>query len=185
MFDIVYNLENQNFDLSNFDYLPAKYVLIPILKQTSYDDFGKYFDITAYIVTKGYIKEKKEKIKYNASHIITYKAVLPFYLDSSYQIVYSDMGQEIEVNDIFDTYEEAKKYANEVNQAMFIDSICFYPVNYLKNNYDTLLKEREEAYQRYNELENKLTILTDKIPIFPINWGKNIESKTLLKKYKK
>ena len=45
MTDIVYNLENQSFDLSNFEYLPAKYVLIPILKQTSYDDFdfNSYF----------------------------------------------------------------------------------------------------------------------------------------------
>ena len=68
---------------------------------------------------------------------------------------------------------------------MFINSICFYPVGYLKNNYDKEVKEREEAYQRYNKIENKLTILTDKIPISPINWGKNIERKTLLKKYKK
>ncbi len=185
MFDIIYNLENQNFDLSNFDYLSAKYILIPILKQTDYDDFGKYYDVTAYIVTKGYIKEKKEQIKYNTDHIITYKAVLPFYVNSSYEIVYSNSGQEIEVNDVFDTYEEAKGYANEVNQAMFIDSICFYPLKYLENNYDKEVKEREKAYQRYNEIEHKLSVLTDKIPITPINWGKNIESKTLLKKYKK
>lgn len=185
MTDIVYNLENQSFDLSNFEYLPAKYVLIPILKQTSYDDFDKYYDVTAYIVTKGYIKEKKEQIKYDASHIITYKAILPFYVNTLFQIEYSDLGKEIEVNDIFETYEEAKEYSNEINQAMFIDSICFYPVNYLKNNYDKEIKQREKAYQRYNEIEDKLSILTDEISISPINWEQNIESKTLLKRYKK
>ena len=185
MTDIVYNPEEKSFDLSNFEYLTAKYVLIPIFKQTNYDDFGKYYDVTAYIVTKGYIKEKYEKIKYDTSHTITYKAILPFYVNTSYQIEYSDLGKEIEVNDIFDTYEEAKEYANEVNQAIFIDSICFYPVNYLKKNYDKEVKQREEAYQRYNEIEDKLSILTDKITISPINWGQNIESKTLLKRYKK
>ena len=99
--------------------------------------------------------------------------------------MYSDSGQEIEVNDVFDTYEEAKGYANEINQEMFINSICFYPLKYLENNYDKEVKEREKEYQRYNEIEHKLSVLTDKIPITPINWGKNIESKTLLKKYKK
>lgn len=185
MDEIVYNLENQNFDLSNFDYLPAKYILIPILKQTSYDDFDKYYDVTAYIVTKGYIKEKNEKINFNTKHSITYKVLLPFYVNTSLQIEYSESGKEIEVNDIFDTYEEAKEYADEVNQAMFIDSICFYPVKYLKNNYDKEVQQRNEVCQEYNKLENKLTILTDRIPISSINWGKNIESKTLLKKYKK
>lgn len=185
MTDIVYNLENQNFDLSNFDYLPAKYILIPILKQTSYDDFDKYYDVTAYIVTKGYIKEKNEKINFNTKHSITYKVLLPFYVNTSLQIEYSESGKEIEVNDIFDTYEEAKEYSNEINQAMFINSICFYPVSYLKNNYDKEIKQREETYQKYNEIEDKLSILTDKITISPINWGQNIESKTLLKRYKK
>ena len=111
MDEIVYNLENQNFDLSNFDYLPAKYILIPILKQTSYDDFDKYYDVTAYIVTKGYIKEKNEKINFNTKHSITYKVLLPFYVNTSLQIEYSESGKEIEVNDIFDTYEDAEEQA--------------------------------------------------------------------------
>ena len=181
---IIYkNEEAQNFDLSNFNYLPAKYVLIPIFKQTGYDDFGKYFDVTAYIVTKGYIKEKTEKINFN-NHVISYKAFLPFFVNTDRQIEYSKYGKETLINDVFDTYEEAKKYANEVNEGIFISNIIFEPISYLKDNYDKLLKEREERYKEYNELEYRLSLLTQNIKISPINWGENIEQKTLLKKYK-
>ena len=181
---IIYkNKENQTFDLSNFNYLPAKYVLLPILKQANYDDFGKYYETAAYIVTKGFIKEKTEKININ-NHVISYKALLPFFVNIDRQIEYDEYGKEILINDVFDNYEEAKKYANEINEEIFISNVIFEPISYLKNNYDKLLQEREETYQKYNELETRLLILTKKIKITTINWGENIEQKTLLKKYK-
>ena len=57
---------------------PIKYALMPIYYQTGYDDFGKYFDVYAYIVSKCYVTGKQEMIMDDGSHEVKYQVIFPF-----------------------------------------------------------------------------------------------------------
>lgn len=188
MFDVVYENEDEeysNFNISDFGIFPIKYILLPILKRTGKDDLSVYYDVDAYIVTKAFITEKTEKINaHDGTHEISYKAILPFYVDhTSYNcIIFYKPGQEIQIDDVFDNYNDAKEYANEVNEQIFIRSICYEPFNYLQKHQDSLQKARQETYEEYDKIEKRLAKLTSKMEITNINWGTNIEQKTLLKR---
>lgn len=178
-------MENNDFNIDYYGSLPVKYVLIPIFIKTGYDDLSNYYSIDAYIVAKAFVVEKTEHIiSYNNLHQINYKVLLPFYVNNYHQVECAYNGQELITDNIYDNYKDAKEYAKEVNEEIFMQAFCNLSIEYIEKHEDELIKERNQKYKKYDAIEQEIAKLTKKMQVSDISWGKNVENNTLLKKYK-
>ena len=179
-------MENNVFNMDRDGSLPVRYVLVPSITQTGRDDLSNYYSIDAYIVAKAFIVEKKERIiSHNNLHQINYKVLLPFYVNNYLKVQYAyGEKHELITDNIYDNYEEAKEYAKEINEQIFLNSFGSLSFEYIKTHGDELIKKRNQAYQKYDDIEQKIAEYTKKMQILDTSWGKNVEKNVLLKRYK-
>lgn len=141
---------------------PVKYALLPIYEQTGWTpglhELEREYGIRAYIVSKVYVK--KEVIEYlnNSTIKNSYHVVFPYVRVSQYnewqrdaKCAFSKTNEEV-VDELFDTYEEAKKAANTKNKAILEEDkrkIYGSSFGFDKKTLKEKIKKIEEEYADY------------------------------------
>ena len=167
---------------------PIKYACMPIYEATgwygSLNQLEKEYEVVGYITSKCYVVN--EKIIYNndGSKKSEYEVVFPYQktpndsLDSLKRVfpefsLYGQCTNSNIVNEVFDTFSEAKLKPNLFNDKIIINSTAFisFDENFL-NNVEAIRKENNDRLARYLQFENKIEMNTMEMvnkPIKPQN----------------
>lgn len=107
---------------------PVKYALLPIYEQTGWtpgvNELEREYGIRAYIVSKVYVKKEMLEYHNDGTTKKKYYVVYPYVRDLSLDVwrrddsFAFDKNSEEVVEELFDTYEEAKKVANAKHKAI-------------------------------------------------------------------
>ena len=125
---------------------PIKYTTMQVY------DIYNYDDIPVYIVTKCYLDEEATKYLMNGKKSKEYKVMLPYTFNSrtcEYDMQYNwqHYNKSI-VKKVFDNYEDAKKYTEELNKKMLSEKISSVgivsEVKNIKNYYNKKIESCEE-----------------------------------------
>lgn len=125
---------------------PIKYTTMQVY------DIYNYDDIPVYIVTKCYLDEEVTKYLMNGKTTKEYKVMLPYTFNSrtdEYDMQYNwQHYNKSVVKKVFDNFEEAKKYTEELNKKMLSEKISSVgivsEVKNIKNYYNKKIKSCEE-----------------------------------------
>ena len=152
---------------------PIKYTTMQIY------DIYNYDDIPAYIVTKCYLNEEVTKYLMNGKIMKEYKVMLPYTFNSrtdEYDMQYNwQYYNKNVVKKVFDNYEDAKKYADELNRKMLSEKISSVgivsEVKNIKNYYNRKIISCEELERQIlfntkflnlgNSIRNQETIISE------------------------
>lgn len=152
---------------------PIRYTTMQV-----YDSYN-YSDIPIYIVTKCFLDEEVTKYLMNGKTRKEYKVTFPYSLNNrncEYDMQYNwqDYNRKI-VNKVFDNYEDAKRYTDELNKKMLSEKISsvgiLSEVKNIKNYYNKKIKVCEELESKIlsntkfltlnNNVKNQETIISD------------------------
>lgn len=138
---------------------PVKYALLPIYEQTGWapgvNELEREYGIRAYIVSKVYIKKEVKEYLNNSTIKNRYLVVFPYVRTSQYnewqrdaKCAFSKTNEKI-VDELFDTYEEAKKAANATNKAILDEDKMQASFGFDQKALKEKLKKIEEKYAEY------------------------------------
>lgn len=125
---------------------PIKYTTMQVYDNTNYND------IPVYIVTKCFLDEEVTRYLMNGKKRKEYKVTLPYSLNNrtnEYDMQYNwqDYNRKI-VNEVFDNYEDAKRYTEDLNKKRLSEKISSVgivsEVKNIKSYYNKKIKVCEE-----------------------------------------
>ena len=125
---------------------PIKYTTMQVYDNTNYSD------IPIYIVTKCFLDEEVTKYLMNGKTKKEYKVMIPYSLNNrtnEYDMQYNwQYYNKKIVNEVFNNYEDAKRYTEELNKKMLSEKISSVgivsEVKNIKNYYNKKIKVCEE-----------------------------------------
>lgn len=158
---------------------PIKYACMPIYEQTGWsfgiNELEEKYDVTGYIASICYVISEKKIYNETGNFKNEYEVVFPYSLDS--KKLYDTWNREfpnyncyhqcinsIKVNNLFETFEEAKQNATELNEKLKIEASMFIPFNdeFFKN-VENIHNEFDIKLSKYIELETEIKTKTEDI----------------------
>ena len=138
---------------------PIKYAAMPIYEQTGWthglNALERNYDVVAYIVSKCYLISERKEYKRNGKQINNYEVVFPYSNSvSNYYNEYKrrepeydctrECSNSIVVKNIYDTYEDANKEAQKLNQEILNKEFSYLSI-------EKFLEKQEELTDKHNE----------------------------------
>ena len=145
---------------------PIKYAVMPIVEQTGWvpglNELEREYGVVCYIVSKCYLVGKEEEYNRYGNILYKYKVVFPYEKDNLHRYLsrvepYSSCTNSINVDKVFDTFDEAKEDANKKNKEILSREFSFIRLDddYQKNL--SLVREKqEEIVNYYQEIEGMI-----------------------------
>lgn len=149
---------------------PIKYAVMPIIEQTGWypglNELEREYGVVCYIVSKCYVVGREEKYNRYGNTICEYKVVFPYKKDELHRYLlrvepdydfYGRCSNYINVDKVFDSFEEAREDASKKNNKIVNKKISFLHCDddFLKNV--SLLREaQEEKVNKYRKIERMM-----------------------------
>ena len=150
---------------------PIKYAVMPIIEQTGWvpglNELEREYGIVCYIVSKCYVIGREEKYNRYGNTECEYKVVFPYKKDNRYDglsrvepefcLMDGRCYNSINVDKVFDSFEEAREDANKKNKEILSREFSFIRLDddYQKNL--SLVREKqEEIVNYYQEIEGMI-----------------------------
>lgn len=149
---------------------PIKYTAMPIIEQTGWNsglnELEREYGVVCYIVSKCYVVGREEKYNRYGNTECKYKVVFPYEKDNLHRCLsrvepdydfYGRCSNSINVDKVFDSFEEAREDAKKKNEKIIKKKISFLHCddNFLEN-VSLLRKEQEEKVNKYRKIERMM-----------------------------
>ena len=152
---------------------PVKYAILEMTEPVNWIKSGNYKTV-AYVVSKVYVTKEIIEYSSNGQSMKFYQVVFPFKDKDNLNIngevpsynFYGECLNEIKVDRLFDTFEEAKDIAFNLNEELRAKSIViiFSNKNW-KEKYEQDKKEFDIRLAEYEQFEKKLIFLQDQMQV--------------------
>ena len=149
---------------------PIKYAAMPIIEQTGrapgLNELEREYRVVCYIVSKCYVVGREEKYNMYGNTECKYKVVFPYERDNLHRYLlrvepnyncYGECRNSINVDKVFDNFEEAREDALKKNKKIVNKKISFLHCddNFLQN-VSLLRKEQDEKVNKYRKIERMM-----------------------------
>ena len=148
---------------------PIKYAVIPMIEQIGWDmglnELERRYGPVYYIVSRCYLVEENKRYKADGNEELKYHVVCPYEYDEfncwrriepSFNMMNGRCTNDIVVDSVYDSFEEAKEYKEIKNQKIFESKFTYMSLEM----YDKKIKEVESEFKKtstyYDELETMI-----------------------------
>lgn len=161
---------------------PIKYAAMPIVSQVGWipglNELEREYEVTAYIVSKCYLIKESTIYGSDGGKHVSYNVVFPFQRENAatfkrnypdYNHFNGECHNQISVEKVFDSYEDAASLVQEKNQELFDKNVSFLPFD---DNFIKKLNENKKDFankmKNWKQLEEKIATETQDMKVgFP------------------
>ena len=160
---------------------PIKYALIPITKQVGrshgLNESKKEYGTICYIISKCYLIDEIKKYNINGTCEKKYKVVFPFQEgeysewhkeEPSFNLINGQCTNSIQTDNIFDSFDEAKKYKDRKNEDILeqhLVKVAGMVFEKYKIKYKEIKDEFNKILSYYNNLQSEILNNTNNLEI--------------------
>lgn len=159
---------------------PIKYAIMPIEEQTGWamglHGLVRDYSIVANIVMKCYVVGKSIKFEKDGSHQTQYEVVFLYGTEGytknfeptvpSYGF-HNQCTNSTDVEQVFDTFEEAKAVATDKNDQIFKNASLRLSIKHYEEQFKVLREDYQRILDKYETIESSIEAQTSDVTISP------------------